>query len=218
MRVADTIHQNLASLPFPSVVGETVSHIKVRQWLQSAVKDAKVEVRIKRDGGKKDRPFMSSGVYYPDTDRAIVYLHFYRNTTHLTLTRRVITRMLFLTAQNAVHELIHRKQRGDTVRPYPIISRRKQSHRRKNMVVYLNDWWEVEAYSYNLAVEMMYHYPTISPSVLCQVPEMYIHLDSYQLYWNTFRGTDWRQLQQSLISNAKIWLTKITSIPPKLPS
>jgi hypothetical protein len=210
MRFSAKIDSQLQKLRLEEYVGVSMKHTKIRAMLHGALAPLGVSVRIKRD----DSVLASSGVYYPTEERPIVYVHFRAGTEEIRLTEKRINKLLLRVSQNAQHELLHQEQDSYTAKPFPISYSSRVSTRRADMIAYLNDWYEIECYAHDIAIEAAYFYPTISPQRILQQPDLYKKLTSYRIYLRTFAGMDWTPIRKELLKTAWKWSKSLSSIPP----
>jgi hypothetical protein len=78
----------------------------------------------------------------------------------------------------------------------------------------LREWYEVEAYAHDIAMEIVRYYPTKNPATVIKQINKHHKLPSYEIYRKAFAGTDWAKLRQSLLRKTWKWSSTIRPLNP----
>jgi hypothetical protein len=80
-----------------------------------------------------------------------------------------------------------------------------RSKKRIDMVEYLTDFSEVDAYAHDIAMELRFYYPDRSLGSLLNQIDTLRRVQGFYMYKSAFRGLDWTELRKLLLKKVVKW-------------
>jgi len=220
MLLASKLHKEMEKYLIPEeFIGKTITRQKMSRILNKVLKPLGGTVNVIVDTGVSERlrPHSDNVCYisgwFDDRENVIDPLHVIVHTTqkgnHVTFTKASFNRFLFRFSRVAQHEFIHRIQfshyNADDKRVYRVSYSPLIGKRRKAWIEYLNDWWEVETHSHDIAMEIAWKYPTKKVETVLKHIDKYRGLSSYNSYKWAFEGLEWFDLKKTLLKKVLKW-------------
>jgi hypothetical protein len=107
----------------------------------------------------------------------------------------------FKMSQIIQHELIHREQyKKKNVEGFCSVS---------NARSYLSNPDEIDAYSHDIAMEILYFYGESQKYKIIRNISRKKEVESYRMYENTFKNSNWESIRKKLIKKTYLWLNYV---------
>lgn len=155
--------------------------------------------------------FSVSGLYDMNKDVKFIILNFPKNCKQFTVSEQNWSDFKFAISQVCQHESIHQTQwrrRSLNSKGKPPLEFRCEDMTDIEDKNYLSDVDEIDAYAHDIAMEIKYFYPQKDPEIILTNIDRYKKLWSYSYYRNTFRNTDWSEIQNRLLKKTYQWLPR----------
>lgn len=160
------------------------------------------------DYGRED--FSVSGIYDQETDKKYVILNFANSCKTFTIKPEKWKEFKFAVSQVCQHEAIHQCQWSMVADPSLRVTTDKLDFRQNQDadedMLYLADPDEIDAYSHDIAMEIMYCYPKKDPYVVLRDINKHRKLWSYNYYKRTFKNEDWSEIKHRLLKKTYKWI------------
>lgn len=161
--------------------------------------------------GYKKGDFSVSGLYDMNRDIKYIILNFPKRCMYFNIHESNWRNFKFAISQVCQHESIHQcqwqKRDIDSTERPPLEFRCEDSLDLEDRR-YLSDADEVDAYAHDIAMEIRYFYPDKDPELVLTNIDRYRKLWSYFYYKETFKNTDWSNIQNRLLKKTYQWLPK----------
>ena len=232
MLFAKKLHSGMDEyLPPEKFIGKTVSRRTLSAALNNVLRPHSARARVVLDKSKKkvtrvgpsicSNICLLSGWFDSTQDLEVplqITIHVTQPDGNLSFTKARFDDFRYKLSRIAQHEAIHRKQFAhyteDDKRTIKIAHSPRVGKRRLEWISYLNDWWEVEAYAHDIAMDIARFYPSKDPVTVIKQIDNHRKLPSYNLYRWTYKGTDWDPLRKSLLQKA--WKCSSSVVLPNL--
>lgn len=216
MYLAAKLHKEMEEvLPPEKLIGHEISYSDLSKMLNTFLKPFNAKGRVAKDvalNRRKKCAFDVSG--YFDLDRkktpVVITIHVPKNKKAIMFTKDKYNTFLFDLSRVIQHEFIHRSQftfrPEESSRSIQVPFSRNIGKKRKENIIYLSEWCEVEAYAHDIALEIKWFYPQKNPYSVIQNIDKYKKLQSYNYYKKVFRSTDWERVKKSLLRKVVKWV------------
>jgi hypothetical protein len=111
----------------------------------------------------------------------------------------------FKVSQLLQHELIHRKQAYSRDRIFESRKYKVQKDASGDRE-YLSDSDEIDAYSHDIAMEIIKYYKNSEKNKIFSEMSQMTHLESFILYKNAFKCTNWNKIYKKLMKKTYKWV------------
>ena len=216
MYLAAKINRKLDSMR-PVLKGSVPLDIVLAE-VEAALKPWGAKVYLIPDAELSRPQFTCSGIYdYTKKKQPIeIVLHFHEGNRCFNFTRRAWREFKFLLSQVLQHELIHKSQysyraelTGGGVCLYYDIKGGAKSD--KEMMDYLAELDEIDAYAHDIAMEILEYYPTVDPYEVLRTINRRKKIWSWNYYKAAFKDSeDWSDVRNRLLKKAYKWIPYTT--------
>jgi hypothetical protein len=189
---------------------QTVSIQQLARTFRKIIKPYGAKLQVKRD--RKDNAIFISGLFDESKKPNITLTLSINKDSHYTYMTEVKDNSLrFNMAQTLIHELIHRvhSENFDRVdRCIPIRYSKSLPKNRVNEMKYLSDFEEIDAYTHDIALEILHYYPNQDPLKILSTIHKRKKVPSYKMYRLAFKGIEeWDNINKLLLKKTYRWLT-----------
>lgn len=215
MLLAAKLHRKMDEVLLPEkLVNRKVSYSEFSKMLNEVLRPLGGYVRVMRDSDYTGNFCTLSGYYDTDLKQKLcIMVHVSGVSDHIKLTLKKYNTFRFMFSQIVQHEFIHRSQFEFN----PDLDKRnirvglsnRLSKDQLAQINYLREWYEVEAYAHDIAMEIAHYHRKKRPETVLKRIDHFKHLESYQLYAKAFRGTDWQKLKIVLLKKTWKWLQTV---------
>jgi hypothetical protein len=216
MYLAAKINRKLDSMR-PRLKGSVPLEV-VLEEVETALKPWGANVYLIPDAELTRPQFTCSGSYdYTKKKKPIdIVLHFHEGNRCFNFTKRTWREFRFLLSQVLQHELIHKSQysyraelnSGGVCLYYDIKGGEKSD---KEMMDYLAELDEIDAYSHDIAMEILEYYPNIDPYEVLRTINRRKKLWSWNYYKDAFKDSeDWSDVKNRLLKKTYKWIPYTT--------
>lgn len=219
MYLASKLHKELKHhFPSEKIVGQELSYGVISRKLNKILIPLGAKLVVKRDTklriekGSKLQYYSFSGYFDTDKDENAIriFVHFASNRRTFRFTKRNYAEFIFMFSQVTQHEFLHEIQYAfrpeHSERSIKVHHSDRLSKPQLKQIEYLSTWCEIEAHAHDIAMEIKQYYPNDNPNTIIRYIDKQRKLDSYKLYKDTFKGTDWNRLKKSLLRKVWRWL------------
>jgi hypothetical protein len=143
-----------------------------------------------------------------------ITMHFHQNSRSYNFTPSAWVNFKFMLTQVLQHELIHKHQYSHRIGLenscclyYDIKGGEKSD---KDYMDYLAELDEIEAYAHDIALEIVHHYPRLSPYKVLDTINKRKKIWSWHHYRDTFEySEDWDDVKHRLLKKTYQWIPHI---------
>jgi len=220
MHLAKAIDTQIMNSALVESWGTTITTTQFKRMVNDIINPFDARAVIRRVKGK-GKGMKIGGAFRGDRKGKkidVIYLLPLRRK-HITLSTRVLNRIIFLTSQTLQHELIHKAQDrryGERfyTKNFPVAHSSRIQKKRKDDIQYYSTHEEVDCLAQIIAMELVYNHPN-EP-----IDRLFKNIDRrksqcYRRYTSTFRNTEWSGLKRELLKKIWKWLPKVFA-PPRL--
>jgi hypothetical protein len=190
---------------------------KFLKTLKESFNEFACEFKLIRKNQLLDDEYAVSGLYRPETDKVIIIFHINKTRRFMDIKEEEWVDFKFLLSQTLQHEFIHRFQyskRDDVYGdPEEIDYRYFDELLEEDEIAYLRDSDEIDAYSHDIAMEILFHYKKHNPLDVLKRIEKTRKVWSYRYYKSVFKkhnAKEWLVIKKKLLKKAYTWLPHTT--------
>jgi len=190
----------------------TISQFK--ENLEFIIKPFGAKVIIELRSLSKNKLFAIGGEYDFSTNRQpiTIFLFINQNKQQIYLSKKRKESFLFQLNQTLQHELIHKFQHAKKQEKFYTTQynfSKGSAKRGLSSMEYLAIVEEIDAYSHDLAMEIIYYYPEDNYKTILNNLSKYKKLYTWNLYSTTFKGARWNHIKAVLLLKTYKWLPLI---------
>jgi hypothetical protein len=181
--------------------------------LKDSFKEFSCDFKLIRKDQLLDDEYAVSGLYRPETDKVIIIFHINKKRKIVDINEEEWVDFKFLLSQTLQHELIHRFQYSKRDEEYDVTEeidyRYFDEISEDEEIDYLKDSDEIEAYSHDIAMEILFHYKKHNPHDVLKRIEKTRKVWSYRYYRSIFKkhnAKEWNVIKKKLLKKAYTWL------------
>lgn len=202
------------NLPPDKIIGKHITYTKLSKQLNAVLKPLGARVRVIKDKDLKGKrnTFYVSGYFDTENKKVPVTINVLVPPTKngFTLSKTKYNYLRFAFSQVTQHEFIHKSQFTHNPdyfeKKIRVYHSNRLSKKRIKMIDYLTERCEVEAYAHDIVLEIKSYYPKKKPETVIAHIDKYKCLPSYNLFKQTFAGTEWLKLKESLLKRMWRWI------------
>ena len=223
MYIASKLHKQMDVHFSPDdFIGKKLSYVDVSKALNTIVRPLGACVRVVRFSNLNTaRDIFDFSGYFDvqkKRNKIGITLHVPKNRNSITITKSAYNRLRFHLSQVVQHEFIHLSQFSfrpeQAERKIKVYHSHTLSKQQVNEIEYLSEWFEIEAYAHDIAMEINYFYPKRKPHAVINQIDKFTNLYSYKKYKEGFKGTEWNRLRTSLLRKCWKWIP-VAHVPKK---
>lgn len=211
------------NLPPDYFIGKRITYTKLSKQLNNILKPLGARVRVIKDKGLKGKrnTFYVTGYFETENRKVPITIQVFVPPTKngFTLSKTKYNYLRFAFSQITQHEFIHKSQFSTNPdyfeKQIRVYHSDRLSKKRIKMIEYLSERCEVEAYAHDIVLEIKNSYPKKKPETVIAHIDKYKNLPSYNLFKQTFAGTEWSKLKESLTKSMSRWISS-AHLPKKV--
>lgn len=180
----------------------TQSSSDFKNTLQLIFKCFKVFVSIRKLKLDENFVYILGASYNADNDKIDMDVFLESDNFQFSLSDKEWKLFRFKIGQVIQHELIHREQyKKKKIESFYSISNERS---------YLSNPDEIDAYSHDIAMEILYFYDESQKYEIIRNISQKKEVESYRMYENTFKNSNWELIRRKLIKKTYLWLDYVS--------
>jgi len=192
LRILDSNKQKFIGTQSPS---------KLKNDLQQIFKCFNLFVSMRKLKLDENFGYILGASYDSDIDEIGIDIFLENDNFQFSLSEKEWKLFRFKMSQIIQHELIHREQyKKKNVEGFYSVS---------NARSYLSNPDEIDAYSHDIAMEILYFYGESQKYKIIRNISRKKEVESYIMYENTFKNSNWESIRKKLIKKTYLWLNYV---------